>query len=163
MVWSHKTKCSACFPAQPPPVSSHIRHGAAVDDSDDTDLLKSDFKADYRSCPIKEEHLDLARIAVWDSVFETYLESQHFATPFGAISAVHAWDRLGECLKAILSRSMTVPICRHVDDLFMATYRSGAAELRNFLLEIIDLLGFTFSLERKPHIHYQNRRYWVST
>ena len=130
--------------------SIEILAEAVKNSGEDIDLLKSDFKAAYRSCPIKTEHLPLTRIAAWDPEGQRYLETQHFAMPFGALSAVYAWDRLGACLTAILSRALAVPICRYVDDLFMAAYHSGASELRSQILEVIELLGFTLEEEKTP-------------
>ena len=113
-------------------------------------IIKSDFRAAYRSCPILTEHLGLTRIVVWDADQGRYIETSHNAMPFGALAAVYAWDRLGAALQAILSRALTAPINRYVDDLFTISYNKGSDELREFIVEIIDLLGFTLDWDKTP-------------
>ena len=103
---------------------------------------KLDFKAAYRSCPIKREHPDWTTVIVWDPKKKRYRQTQHFCMPFGAVSAVYAWHRVGQALTAILSSALTIPFNRHVDDRFAAIPKDGATEARNFCLEIIELLGF---------------------
>ena len=116
----------------------------------DLDIIKSDFKAAYRSCPIATEDLDLTRIVVWDVKSQRYRETRHFCMPFGALSAVYSWDRLGQCLQAIVAGVLCAPVNRYVDDLYLVCYRQGSRELRAFMLELIDLLGFCLETSKTP-------------
>ena len=44
--------------------------------------------------------------------------STHYACPFGALAAVHAWERVGELLAVIARRVLHVAVYRYVDDYF---------------------------------------------
>ena len=113
-------------------------------------VLKSDFKAAYRSCPILPEHVSLANILVRDpDSGELYVSAQH-AMPFGAVSAVYAWDRLGDALTSILQKVFLFPASRYVDDLFMPLWSVHASESRQILLEVISLFGATLAPDKTP-------------
>ena len=65
----------------------------------DFEMWKSDIKSAFRLVPIKPEHRQLAWVAfVCDG---EVLAAGHYAAPFGALSSVHNWDRIGDLLKAI--------------------------------------------------------------
>jgi len=113
-------------------------------------IIKSDFKSAYRSCPIKKEHLDWTKIVVWDPKGKRYRQTRHFCMPFGAVSAVYAWHRVGQALTTILSTALSIPFSRYVDDIFAAIPEEGSTEARNFCLEIIETLGFTLEKEKTP-------------
>ena len=57
-------------------------------------VMKSDFQAAYRSCPIQPSHVPYANILVRDPSSGVVSVSTQWAMPFGAVSAVYAWDRL---------------------------------------------------------------------
>ena len=42
--------------------------------------------------------------------------SEHRATPFGATSSVHAWERVGALVCTIARRALKLPVHRYVDD-----------------------------------------------
>ena len=113
-------------------------------------LLKSDFKAAYRCCPISKAHLQYADILVQDPVSGDVLEATQFAMPFGAVAAVYAWDRLGEAIVRIIEYVLVVAVGRYVDDLFMADFEQTADELRSLLLELVSLLGLTLEESKTP-------------
>ena len=113
-------------------------------------ILKSDFKAAYRSCPIRHSHLKYANILVRDPGSGTVKVSQQFAMPFGAVAAVYAWDRLGEAFVAILRHHFLLPVSRYVDDLFLMALAKGSREVRKLLLEVVALFGATLSPEKTP-------------
>ena len=113
-------------------------------------LIKSDFKAAYRSCPIRGEHLPLTRILVWDPQGKRYRETSHRAMPFGSIAAVYAWDRLGAAISTIIARALLIPCCRYVDDLFAGIYKEGSDRARAMMLRLVDLLGFTLERDKTP-------------
>ena len=70
--------------------------------------------------------------------------------PFGAVSAVYAWDRLGEALTTILRRVFLFPASRYVDDLFMPVWASISKESRSILFEVVEILGAVLSHEKTP-------------
>ena len=70
--------------------------------------------------------------------------------PFGAVSAVYAWDRLGEALTAILRKVFLFPASRYVDDLFMPVWASIARESRGILLEVVGIFGAVLSPDKTP-------------
>ena len=44
--------------------------------------------------------------------------SVHAATPFGAVSSVHAWERIGAAILFIARKYLMLPLFRYVDDYF---------------------------------------------
>ena len=107
---------------------------------------KSDFSRAYRSCPIASDHLMFSRCIV--NINGSLYTSQQFAMPFGAVSAVYAWDRVGEAIVAILRRSFLLPVDRYVDDLFWIDWEPISSESRALLLELVHLIGFTLDPEK---------------
>ena len=119
----------------------------------DLALLKSDFKAAYRGCPILSDHLRLSTILVQEPMVDGSSRCHRFrqlAMPFGAVAAVYAWDRLGAFLAAVLSDFLLIPASRYVDDLFLVDYSECAAATRLIMLEVVDMLGFTLEEEKTP-------------
>ncbi len=112
-------------------------------------LLKSDFKAAYRGCPIRSDHLDFANILLLHPSGDLFF-SQQFAMPFGAVGAVYAWDRVGAAISAILRDYFLVPVVRYVDDLFWAETEMSADSCRTLVLEVVSLLGFTLEPSKTP-------------
>ena len=89
-------------------------------------LWKADIDSAYRRIPILPEHRQFA----W-SVFKlkdgSVVAVQHKCCPFGAISSVHNWDRIGSFLCTAACRLLHLPILRFVDDYF-SLERPKAAE-----------------------------------
>ncbi len=112
-------------------------------------LLKSDFRAAYRSCPILSEDLKFSHILIRGASGEL-LVSEQFAMPFGAVGAVYAWDRLGSAITAILIDHLLVPCIRYVDDLFWVDFEETSLECREMVMEIVGLLGFTLEPDKTP-------------
>ena len=119
-------------------------------DGESVHLLKSDFKAAYRCCPITSGHLPYANILVQDPSSGVVLEATQYAMPFGAVAAVYAWDRLGEAIVRIIEHILIVAVGRYVDDLFMADFAETSEELRSLLLELVGLLGLTLEETKTP-------------
>ena len=103
-------------------------------------LLKSDFKAAYRSLPVQESHLPFAA---------TIFRDPHgqLAMP---VASVFAWDRLGAALAAILQEFLLIPCPQYVDDLFWADFALTAAQGRAAAMELISLLAFTLEETKTP-------------
>ena len=109
---------------------------------------KSDFKAAYRSCPIDPAHHRFAMIDVaTPSGHVLYLQR---AMPFGARAAVYAWDRVGAAVQALTVQFLLVLAARYVDDIFGVDFSLLSLQLRRQLMELVDLLGFTFAPETTP-------------
>ena len=120
---------------------------------DKLSLLKSDFKAAYRGCPISAGHLKLAVILAQEPLPSGGAQThrlQQLAMPFGAVGAVYAWDRLGAFLTAVLTDLFYIPASRYVDDLFLIDYSECADEARAIMLEVVNLLGFTLEEAKTP-------------
>ena len=112
-------------------------------------LLKSDFSSAYRGCPILTAHLKFSRVLLKDEN-GNLVTSEQYAMPFGAVSAVYAWDRLGGALAAILQHFLVIPCSRYVDDLFWADYSASSEFGRTSALELVSLLGFTLAKDKTP-------------
>lgn len=112
-------------------------------------LLKSDFKAAYRSLPLAGSDLGLASVLLRNPGGQLFSATQ-LAMPFGAVASVYAWDRLGAALAAILQEFLLIPCVRYVDDLFWVDFVAASAECRLAALECIDLLGFTLEESKTP-------------
>ena len=118
---------------------------------------KEDFVAAFKTLPLKEEHLQLA-VAAWLSG-KGVRAVQLLAAPFGALSSVHSWHRVGAAVQRILARLFAIPHARYVDDLFgmdaecdstssegMAAGPLGTTELARFVIE--DLLGWELDKDK---------------
>ena len=113
-------------------------------------VMKSDFQAAYRSCPIHPDHIPYSNILVRDPANGVVSVSTQWAMPFGAVSAVYAWDRLGEAITSILHKVFLFPASRYVDDLFMPVWASNSAEQRAILLEVVGIFGLVLSPAKTP-------------
>ena len=72
--------------------------------------------------PMSEEWSEwLSVIFMMDNVL---YHSQHIAAPFGAVSAVHTWDRLANALTFVVRVMLKAPVARWVDD-FNSAHRVG--------------------------------------
>ena len=81
-------------------------------------LWKLDIDSAFRRIPLRGEHLWASVVAfLWAGCLYC---STHFAAPFGATSAVHAWERVGNMLISFIVRLLLIPAFRYVDDLFGA-------------------------------------------
>jgi len=60
---------------------------------EDLDILKADINAAYRRIPIRPKHQRLCHIAFLHK--GEVVIAQHLGLPFGAVSSVHDWDRVG--------------------------------------------------------------------
>ena len=103
-------------------------------------LSKADIDAAFRRVPIQPAHRWASYIAfkrrskVWIS--------QHLSMPFGAIAAVHAWDRLGSLLRHLGRVLLHLPLFRYVDDYFsLESPRCAEHAMRCFSRMVNALLG----------------------
>ena len=98
-------------------------------------LYKADIDAAFRRIPLRVDHLwacvivasfmgqvrTLRLLRGWWRVLALALQiwiSTHKCCPFGAVSAVHAWERIGALLAHIARKTLKLSILRYVDDFF---------------------------------------------
>ena len=113
-------------------------------------VLKSDFRAAYRSVPIRSEDIQATDVLVVDPDSRQVFATTQYAMPFGAVGAVYSWDWVSESLVAIIRASFLIPALRYVDDLFFAELACVSSETRELLIEIVTLLGFVLAPDKTP-------------
>ena len=105
----------------------------------EVELWKRDVSQAFRRLPIWAGHLDLTWV-----VFLAYgvaYAAQHRGMPFGTISAVYAWHRVGGFLLCVVRRLFLAPGCRYTDD-FFGCGRKGVRLTGGHCLSVIaDLVG----------------------
>jgi len=79
-------------------------------------LFKADIDAAFRRIPVKPEHRWIAGIAFLNK--GRAYKAMHFASPFGAVSSGHAWERIGAAIAHIAVYFLRIPVLRYVDDYF---------------------------------------------
>ena len=100
-------------------------------------MWKRDISSAFRRIPIRADHLDLAWVA-WMSNNEIWI-SQHLGMPFGTVSAVYAWHRMGHALLLIVLALLKAPMGRYVDDFFGAS-REGLTCTGGYCLSVVAAL-----------------------
>ena len=103
-------------------------------------LWKRDISKAFRRVPIRVAHLVFAW-TVWlhDSCL---MVAQHKGMPFGTVSAVYAWHRVGFMLCSILQALFLCPAARYVDDFFGASRLGVRWHAGRILTVVSKLLGF---------------------
>jgi hypothetical protein len=103
-------------------------------------LWKRDISSAFRRVPIFAEHLEFTWVA-WLHAGRTWI-SQHLGMPFGTVSAVYAWHRIGHALLLLVIALFRAPTARYVDDYF-GTSRDGVQYSGGVCLTILArLIGF---------------------
>ncbi|CAE7673108.1 YRB2 [Symbiodinium necroappetens] len=103
-------------------------------------LWKVDISQAFRRVPIKSEHMQFAW-TVWMHL-GCLLVAQHTGMPFGTVSAVYAWHRVGFMLCHVVRVLFLCPAARYVDDFFGASRRGVRWNAGRVLAVICKLLGF---------------------
>ena len=88
-------------------------------------LWKGDVDAAFRRVPIQPQD----RWAAWVAFLTkdgTAVAAQHYAQMFGAIAAVHGWDRVGALVKHVLRVALRLPVFRYVDDYYSIEHKESA-------------------------------------
>lgn len=88
------------------------------------EFVKADIKAACRRIPIRPDHRWAAAVC-WAEAGGIKV-AQHLAMPFGAISSVHAWDRVAKLLLAIGRKLLKLPLLVYVDDFHGADMPTSA-------------------------------------
>ena len=77
-------------------------------------MWKRDVARAFRKIAVAAEHLELSWVAfIYKGV---KWAAQHTAMPFGTVSAVYSWHRVGAFLLAIVLRTCRAPAARFVDE-----------------------------------------------
>ena len=75
-------------------------------------LFKADVDSAFRRIPIAPEHRWAAGVAF--KVNGQVHKSEHWAMPFGAVSSVFAWERIGGLLCHLGRKLLHIPLLRQV-------------------------------------------------
>jgi len=113
-------------------------------------IFKTDFQAAYRGVPLRPQHHLYADVVYYDTTLQRLVVSRQFAMPFGAVAAVYGWDRVADALSHVLMVILAIPVVRYVDDLFGACFAVHAEELRDMILELMAMCGFTLDPQKTP-------------
>ena len=105
----------------------------------DVDMWKRDIQNAFRRLPVLSAHV----LYVWVSWIynNTKLAAPHFGMPFGAVSSVVAWHRVGAALSRIIQRNAKAPIARYVDDFFGCSRRGLKWTGGTMLYTLCSLIG----------------------
>ena len=63
--------------------------------------------------------------------------SQHYSMPFGAVSSVHAWDRVGAFFRALGRRLFHLILFRYVDDFFAPDWADVIQNAKEVFAELV--------------------------
>jgi len=113
-------------------------------------IFKTDFKSAYRSVPLRPQHYLYADVVYYDTTLQRLVVSKQLAMPFGAVAAVYGWDRVADALSHVMMMILSIPVVRYVDDLFGACFALHAEELRDLIVELMAMCGFTLDPEKTP-------------
>jgi len=103
-------------------------------------MWKRDISQAFRRVAIAAEHLDLSWVVFVHRGL--HFVAQHIGMPFGTVSAVYAWHRVGAMLLAVLRRICKAPAARYVDDYFGCSKKGVYWTGGRCLTVFGDLLGF---------------------
>ena len=111
-------------------------------------LMKADIDAAYSRVPIAPEDRWAAAVAFMaDGVPQI---AQHITLPFGAVSSVYGWDRVGDMLAHFARVILKIPVHRYVDDFFSAEHAETIAHAKDCFAKIVRaLMGETAIAEHK--------------
>ena len=82
-------------------------------------MWKRDIQKAFRRVPIATSYHDLCWVVFLHE--GVAWASQHLGMPFGSVSAVYAWHRVGGFILWLLVRILKIPCARYVDDFFGAS------------------------------------------
>ncbi|CAE8643663.1 unnamed protein product [Polarella glacialis] len=101
---------------------------------------KGDVSKAFRRVPVFWQRREFAWV-IWVQLNVLWV-SQHKGMPFGTVSAVYSWHRVGHALLVLLLRLFLAPAARHVDDFFRAN-KAGVTWTAGRCLSVVSkLLGF---------------------
>ena len=110
-------------------------------------LIKADIDSAYRRIPLHPHHRWAAAITY--VVGGVKMVADHMACPFGSVSAVHTWERVGAMITTIVRRVLKIALLRYVDDLFAPERQSTAEHALQCVARLIRLLMGTEAIADK--------------
>ena len=96
---------------------------------------------------MREDHRDLAWIAVHDPEANAVRCAQMNSMPFGAVASVHAFLRCSEALKAVARQLFLLVATSYFDDFTIITTADAVDYVTHVLNTVFRLLGWTLSPE----------------
>ena len=112
-------------------------------------MWKRDISRAFRRVPVSQSHLDLSWV-VWLHLGVMHV-AQHLGMPFGTISAVYAWHRVGFALQWLLIRHLKAPCGRFVDDFFGVSKEGVFWTAGRCLTVLSHVLGFPTDEEKSAN------------
>ena len=101
-------------------------------------LVKADIDAAYRRVPI--DPADRWAAAVAFTCKGKVVLAQHAAMPFGAVSSVHAWDRVAKLLLRVARVLLKMPLLAYVDDFLGAETAETAGHGKECFARVVRAL-----------------------
>ena len=102
-------------------------------------LWKRDIRKAFRKLPIAPSFHDLCWVVFMHEGIAW--ASCHYGMPFGSVSAVYAWHRMGGFVWWLIVKILKIPLARYVDDFFGAS-KEGISVTGGVAVSILsDLLG----------------------
>ena len=114
-------------------------------------LFKADISSAFRRIPLKPEHSEFAYVAFRSHEGVSFW--QHHAMPFGAVSSVHHWDRVGSLLCALARRILKIPLCRYVDDFFSGERAECIEQAKDAFARMVRCLLGTSAIAPQKLLH----------
>jgi hypothetical protein len=103
-------------------------------------LWKRDIAKAFRRVLIALEHRQFA-CSVW-KINDELWKLPHNGMPFGAVSANHAWHRVGSLIRFVLRRFFLAPAGRYVDDFFGANAEGISWTSGQITTMLSDIMGY---------------------
>ena len=109
---------------------------------------KADVDSAYRRGPIRAEDRWAAYVAF--TVQGIPYVARHNALMFGAVSAAHGWNRIGQLLAFLAVAELSIPVLRYVDDFFCAERPETAQHAASCFVRLVRaLLGSSAIADHK--------------
>ena len=110
---------------------------------------KADIDSAFRRIPIMPKHRNLAWVAYRNTQGKTQVAG-HLAMPFGAVSSVHAWERIGAAIRYLARVLLRLPVFRFVDDFYSAEKATLAQHAKDCFARLVRaLMGADAIAEKK--------------
>jgi hypothetical protein len=101
-------------------------------------LFKVDVDSAFRRVPLMPAHRWAAGIVF--RLRDRFVIANHVATPFGAASSNHSWDRVGRVIELIARRLLRIGILRYVDDFFAPERRETMQHAATCMTRLVRVL-----------------------
>ena len=112
---------------------------------------QADIDSAYRRIPIKPA--DRWAAAVTFVHKGQKLVARHVAMPFGAVSSVHAWDRIAKLLQHIACTLLMLPTLVYVDDFHGSERDATIGHAKDCFARVVDALLGPGAVAKKKLVH----------